>query len=182
MLVELRFHGRGGQGAVTAANLLASAAVLEGKYAQSFPHFGAERRGAPVAAYARVSDRPIERHSQVRNPDVVVVLDPELPRIVDVTAGLKPGGVVVINAPGKVDGLKAGKVFCVNATRIARELGLIVAGWPVVNTGILGALVKATGVVSLGSVVKAIMGQWRGEVGEKNAEAARMAYEEASEC
>ena len=182
MLTELRFHGRGGQGAVTAANLLAAAAVLEGKYAQAFPHFGAERRGAPVVAFARVSDRPIERHSQIRNPDVVVVLDPALVELVDVTAGLKPGGVVVINAPRRPSGLRADRVVCVDATRIARELGLVVAGWPVVNTGILGALARATGIVSLDFVVKAIQAQWPGKTGELNAEAARRAYEEAGEC
>lgn len=182
MLVEVRFHGRGGQGAVTAANLLASAAVIEGKYAQAFPHFGAERRGAPVVAFARVSDRPIEKHSQVRNPDIVVVLDPVLLELVDVTAGLKPGGVVVINTPSKPEGLKAGKVVCVDATRIAKELGLIVAGWPVVNTGILGALAKATKIVTIDSVIKAIKSQWQGKMGEANAEAARRAFNEAVEC
>lgn len=181
MLVEFRFHGRGGQGAVTAANLLAAAAVREGKYAQAFPHFGAERRGAPVTAYARVSDRPIERHSQVRNPDYVVVLDPELPKLVNVTEGLKDGGAVILNAPGGVS-LEAPRVYCVDATRIARELGLIVAGWPVVNTAMLGALARVTGVVSLDSVVEAIKAQWPGAVGEKNAEAARRAFREVREC
>ncbi|WP_460124588.1 2-oxoacid:acceptor oxidoreductase family protein [Stetteria hydrogenophila] len=181
-MVEVRFHGRGGQGAVTAANLLVEAAVLEGKYAQAFPHFGAERRGAPVVAFARISDRPIDRHSQVRSPDVAVVLDPVLFSLVDVTEGLKPGGVVVVNSPSRPRELKAGRVVCVDATGIARSLGLVVAGWPVVNTGILGALVKATGLVSLESVVKAIKSRWPGSLGEANAEAATRAYEEAREC
>ena len=186
MLVELRFHGRGGQGAVTAANILASAAVLEGLYAQAFPYFGAERRGAPVEAYARISDRPIERHSQVREPDVVVVLDPEIPKIVDVAQGLKPGGKLVFNSPSTPVGSEelAARSWCVNATRIARELGLVVSGWPVVNTAMLGALVKATGILSLDSVVRAIKDYFKGKgrLGELNAEAAVEAYKQAAPC
>ncbi len=181
MLVELRFHGRGGQGAVTAANILAAAAVLEGKYAQAFPYFGAERRGAPVEAYARVSDRPIERHSQVREPDIVVVLDPTIFELVDVTRGLKPGGVIVVNSenPPVKDGWN---VWCVNATKIAMDLGLIVSGWPVVNTSMLGALARATGLVSVESVDKSIRSYFHGKLGELNAKAARRAYSEARPC
>lgn len=184
MIIELRFHGRGGQGAVTAANILASAAVLEGKYAQAFPYFGAERRGAPVEAYARISDRPIERHSQVREPDIVVVLDPEIPKLVDVTRGLKPGGILVINSTKTpVKGGRWGS-WCVNATQIARELGLVVSGWPVVNTAMLGALVRASKIVSIESIEKAILDYFagRGAIAKRNAEAARKAYTEVAPC
>ena len=156
--------------------------MLEGKYAQAFPYFGAERRGAPVEAYARVSDRPIERHSQVREPDIVVVLDPTIFELVDVTRGLKPGGVIVVNSENPP--VKGGgwKVWCVNATKIALDLGLVVSGWPVVNTSMLGALARATGLVSVESVDKSIRSYFHGKLGELNAEAARRAYSEARPC
>jgi len=184
LIIELRFHGRGGQGAVTAANILASAAVIEGKYAQAFPYFGAERRGAPVEAYARISDKPIERHSQVREPDIVVVLDPEIPKLVDVTNGLKRGGILVVNSTHSPVNEGGWGVWCVNATRIARELGLVISGWPVVNTAMLGALAKASKIVSIESLDKAIMEYLAGReaVAKRNAEAARKAYAEASPC
>lgn len=180
-IVELRFHGRGGQGAVTAANLLASAAVREGKYAQAFPYFGAERRGAPVEAYARISDEPIEVHSQVREPDVVVVLDKNIVGVVDVTRGLKEGGVVIVNSPVN-PGIEKGVVHCIDATSIAVSLDLVVGGWPVVNTTMLGALARVTGLVSLESIEEAIRSQFRGSIGEANVEAARKAYSSVSRC
>ncbi len=182
MLVEIRFHGRGGQGAVTAANILASAAVLEGKYAQAFPYFGAERRGAPVVAFARVSDEPIETHSQIENPDIVVVLDPKLFELANVTAGLKEGGVIVANHTERPPIEGNYKVYCVDATKIALDMGLVVSGWPVVNTVMLGALAKATGVVKTESVVQAIKERFPGKLGEKNAEAALIAAERVHEC
>jgi pyruvate ferredoxin oxidoreductase gamma subunit len=181
LLIELRFHGRGGQGAVTAANILARAAVREGKYAQAFPYFGAERRGAPVEAFARISDRPLELHSQVRNPDIVVVLDPAIPQLVDVTQGIKPGGLIIVNSPGNVN-IKFDNVFCVNATRIAKELRLVIGGWPVVNTAILGALVRVSGIVSMKSLEEAIAEQFREELAKVNIEAARRAYNEVHKC
>ncbi len=176
MLVELVFHGRGGQGAVTAARLLVGAAHRDGLEGQAFPHFGAERRGAPVRAYARISDKPIRVHEEVRRPDVVVVLDPGLPRLVDVTRGLRKDGLVIINSrrPMRFNGYQ---VYVVDATGIALELGLVVAGWPVVNTAMLGALAKATGLVKLSSVVEEIREYWPGRVGEANAQAAQLAYE-----
>ncbi len=182
MLVEIRFHGRGGQGAVTAANLLVDAAIHEGKYGQAFPHFGAERRGAPVVAFARISDKPIQIHSQIENPDIIVVLDSRLFELTDVLSGLKPGGVVVVNSKGKppIDG--DFKVYCVDATKIALDLGLVVSGWPVVNTTMLGALSKATGVVGLESIIWAITNNFKGKLGELNSEAARRAFEETKPC
>ncbi len=178
MLYEIRFHGRGGQGAVTAANLLVRAALLEGKWGVSFPFFGAERRGAPVTAYARISDGPLKIHQQIYEPDIIVVLDPKIPSLVDVSDGLKDDGIAVVNSPSKPDNVKASKIYFVDATGIALELGLVVAGWPVVNTSMLGALVKATGIVSIDSVVSAIKEWWKGRVGELNAKAALRAYEE----
>ncbi|MEB3805977.1 MAG: 2-oxoacid:acceptor oxidoreductase family protein [Desulfurococcales archaeon] len=182
MLVEIRFHGRGGQGAVTAANLLANAAVREGKYAQAFPYFGAERRGAPVVAFARISDRPIETHSRIENPDVVVVLDPKLFELADVTVGLKDDGVIVANARERPPITGNYRVYCVDATSIALRLGLVVSGWPVVNTVMLGALAKALGLVKLESVIDAVMEQFPGRIGELNAEAIREAARQVREC
>lgn len=182
LLIEIRFHGRGGQGAVTAANLLVDAAILEGKYAQAFPHFGAERRGAPVVAFARISDRPIQIHSQIEEPDIVVVLDPRLFDLVDPLEGLKPGGTIVANAKENPVSDSRYQAWCVDATSIALSLGLVVSGWPVVNTTMLGALSRATGVVGLESIVSAIKSNFRGRLGEANAAAARRAYEEARPC
>ena len=178
MLKEIRIHGRGGQGSVTAAELLAHAAFFEGKWTQAFAHFGAERRGAPVRAFARISDERILVHSQIYNPDYIIVLDPYLYKLVDVAAGLKRDGIVVMNTTQKPEETNIGnsRIATVDATGIALELNLLVAGLPVVNTSILGAFAKATGEVKLESVLKAIKETWSGSVGEKNASAAEFAY------
>ena len=138
-MIEIRWHGRGGQGAVTSVELLALAAIEEGKYAQGFPAFGPERRGAPVMAYNRVSEKPIKIRSGIYNPDVVVVLDPSLVGLVNVTDGLKPDGLLIINtsksAPVIREQLKyKGKLATVDATHIAREE----LGVPIANTTMLG--------------------------------------------
>jgi len=179
MLKEIRIHGRGGQGSVTAAELLAHTAFIEGKWVQAFPYFGAERRGAPVKAFARISDKPILVHSQIYNPDYVIVLDHAIYKVVDVTEGLKKGGVIIINTTKKPEGigLKGWRIATVDATGIALELNLLVAGLPVVNTSILGAFAKATKEVKLASVLKAIKETWSGAAGEKNFRAAELAYE-----
>ena len=179
MLKEIRIHGRGGQGAVTAAQLLAHAAFVEGKWVQAFPYFGAERRGAPVKAFARISDKPILLHSQIYDPDYVIILSPELTRVVDVTEGLKKAGLILMNTTKKPEetNLSGQRVATVDATGIAIELGLLVAGFPVVNTAILGAFAKATGEVKLESLLKTISETWFGSAGEKNAKAAELAYE-----
>ncbi len=176
-IIELRFHGRGGQGAVTAAQLLVAAAVKEGKWGQAIPLFGAERRGAPVVAYARISSSRIPLHSKVKSPDVVVVLDPYILMFVNVLEGLKPGGSVVVNSksPPKLD-LKGIKLVYVDATSIAKKLGLVIAGWPVVNTAILGAIAKL-GIVRVDSIVDAVKERWPGDLGERNAQAVIKAYE-----
>lgn len=179
MLKEIRIHGRGGQGSVTAAELLAHAAFTEGKWVQAFPYFGAERRGAPVKAFARISDKPILVHSQIYNPDYVIVLDHAIYKVVDVTEGLKKDGMIIVNTrkhPEEV-GLKNCRVATVDATGIALELNLLVAGLPVVNTCIVGAFAKATNEVKLPSVLKIVKETWSGTAGEKNIRAAELAYE-----
>ncbi|MET1102107.1 MAG: 2-oxoacid:acceptor oxidoreductase family protein [Pyrodictiaceae archaeon] len=182
--LEIRFHGRGGQGAVTAAQILVEAALYEDKWGQAIPLFGAERRGAPVVAYARIAKRKLSYHSSVKSPDVVVVLDPYVVMVVNVFEGLKNGGVVVMNYhrepieyASELSKAKASLCY-VDATRIALKYGLVVAGWPVVNTAMLGALSKATSVVSIESIEKAITRRWRGGLGEANAMAARTAFNE----
>lgn len=178
MLTEIRIHGRGGQGGVTAAELLACAAFKEGKQVQAFSFFGAERRGAPVKAFARISDEPIMIRSQVYNPDYVMVLDSTLLQVVNVAEGLKKDGIIIINTTKKPDKfeLEGYRVAVVDATGIALKLKLIVAGLPVVNTPMLGAFAKATEKVELGSVVEAIKEEWSGPAGEKNANGATLAY------
>ncbi len=177
-MIEIRFHGRGGQGAVTAANILASAAFREGKYVQAFPFFGVERRGAPVTAFTRIDDKPIRIKTQIYEPDIVVVLDPSLLDTVDVTAGLKEGGTVIINTEKSKEEIleklkkKPSKLALVDATGIALE----VLGLPITNTAILGAVAKATGLVKLESVQEAIKDTFSGALGEKNAKAAEEAF------
>ncbi len=184
-VVEVRWHGRGGQGLVIASEILAEACFLEGKWAQSFPFFGAERRGAPVQAFTRISESPIHIRSMIYNPDVVVVLDPMIYDVIDVTEGLKPGGLIVINsqlAPSKLRSelsLTNCRVATLDAVRIATELGLTVAGLVVPNTAMLGAVVKASKLTSLDSVLKAIQRRWSGGMLEKNIEAVKRGYNEA---
>ena len=174
-MIEIRFHGRGGQGAVTAVKILASAIYLEGKYTQAIPMYGTERRGAPVAAFCRVDDTRIRERDLVHEPDIVVVLDPLLNRSVDVTEGLKKGGLVVINHPGTVkDTGLAGdfRVATVDATKIALE----VIGRPITNTAILGAFAKATGLVKLESLAEAVKGELPERLIPTNVEAMKKAY------
>jgi 2-oxoacid:acceptor oxidoreductase gamma subunit (pyruvate/2-ketoisovalerate family) len=179
VLKEIRIHGRGGQGGVTAAELLARAAFKEGKWVQAFPFFGAERRGAPVKAFARLSDKPILVRSQIYNPDYVIVLDSGLLNLVDVTEGMKKDGIVIVNTQKKPSelNLKQDRIATVDATGIALELQLVVSGLPVLNTIMLGAFAKATGEVKLDSVLEAIRLVWSEAAGEKNAKGAALAYE-----
>jgi pyruvate ferredoxin oxidoreductase gamma subunit len=177
-LVEIRWHGRGGQGAVTSAELLAQASINEGKYAQAFPAFGAERRGAPVMAFVRIdSHQPIRIRAEVTEPDIVMVLDPGLLRVVNVTSGLKEDGVLVVNTPKGPDGIKleAGakwSLATVDATKIAREL----LGVPIVNTAMIGALLKTNEVVKLESLVEPLKERF-GRLAERNISAMQKAYE-----
>jgi len=154
--VEVRFHGRGGMGAVVASQLLANAAFLEGRWAQSFPFFGVERRGAPVAAFARLADEPVETRTNVYEPDVVVVLDPSLLKGTDYLAGIRTGGTVVANGSTQAIAWR-GVAYIVDATTIALEEGLGSRSVPIVNTAMVGALAGATGIVLLPSVLKSIL-------------------------
>ncbi len=177
---EIRWHGRGGQGVVTASQLLAQAALLEGKHIQAFPEFGPERTGAPILGFTRISDASIDVHSQVYEPDAVVVLDPTLLKNVPVTEGLKKGGKLVVNTDLSPKELKTQlngegiRVFTVNATRISLD----VIGRPIFNTAMLGALVKTTDVVSLNSVIKVTSERFAGSIGEKNIAAVKRAFAE----
>ena len=158
-VIEIRFHGRGGQGAVIASELLAQAAFLEGKHPQSFPFFGVERRGAPVTAYTRIDDAPIQIRTSITDPDIVVVLDAGLLRTINVTAGLKPEGLLLVNsehAPDRLETPFKGRIATVDATGIALAHGLGSKATPITNTAVLGALARASGVVSLDSVRKAV--------------------------
>ena len=178
-LIEIRWHGRGGQGAVTSAELVAQAAINEGKYAQAFPAFGAERRGAPVVAFVRInSDEPIRVRAEIAEPDVVVVLDPGLLRIVNVTSGLKANGMVVVNTKKQPKQIRQEfsinwSLATVDATKIAREL----LGVPIVNTSMVGALLRATGVVKLESLFEPLRQRF-GRLAERNINAMKRAYEE----
>lgn len=177
-MYEVRFHGRGGQGAVTAANILAAAAFKEGKKVQAFPMFGVERRGAPVMAFMRMDDKNIDLRAQVYKPDCVVVLDTTLLKVVDVTAGLKEGGIVILNTQKKSSDFSyKAKVFCVDATTIAVDNKLGTATNPIVNTAILGAFSKAVGNVTMPSIEKAIEENAPIKT-EENKKAAREAFEQ----
>lgn len=172
-MIEIRFHGRGGQGAVTAAEILAKAAFEDGKYCQAFPFFGVERRGAPVMAFSRIDDKPIRKRYQVYKPDYVIVLDDGLLEVVDVFAGLKKEGTVVINTTNDL-ALKEGiNIHSIDATGIALDT----LGVPIVNTVMLGAFAGATGEVSLDSLLKIVKETFPGKIGEKNAEATKVAFD-----
>jgi pyruvate ferredoxin oxidoreductase gamma subunit len=178
-LVEIRWHGRGGQGAVTSAELLAKAAISEGKFAQAFPAFGPERRGAPVVAFNRISgQKPIRVRAGIEAPNIVVVLDATVLSVVNVTEGLKDGGVVVVNSKKTAAELKTDfngnwRLAVIDATRIARET----LGVPIVNTTMLGALIKASGVVKAESLVEPLQERF-GRIAERNVNAMKRAVEE----
>jgi pyruvate ferredoxin oxidoreductase gamma subunit len=178
-LKEIRFHGRGGQGAVTAAELIAIAAFEDKKYSQAFPAFGVERRGAPVMAFARIANEPIRVRSQIYEPDYVIVQDVTLLDVVDVASGLKTEGKIIVNTDRNAKDLKLktkAEIVTIDATRIALEK----LGRPIVNTTMLGAFCGATGELSLESINKAILGRFSGALGEKNLNAIKTAYEGVS--
>jgi pyruvate ferredoxin oxidoreductase gamma subunit/2-oxoisovalerate ferredoxin oxidoreductase gamma subunit len=180
-LVEICFHGRGGQGSVTAANLLVAAALKDGnKGVQAFPLFGAERRGAPVRAFARISDEEIHLRSEVYFPDIVIVLDESIIGIVDVLKGLKKSGKILINTtkePEHLDFSNKYHVATVDATGVAIKHDILVGGIPVVNTPILGAIPKILDRVTLPSIQAVIKNKWKGEGGEINVKATQDAYD-----
>jgi pyruvate ferredoxin oxidoreductase gamma subunit len=174
-MYEIRLHGRGGQGVVTAAELLSVAAFTEGRYAQAFPSFGSERTGAPVAAFCRVDDKVIRLREPVRRPDAVIVQDATLLQHVDVFGGLVPDGLVLLNTALDIfDQAPAGaRVHLVPATQLALEH----VGRPVPNAALLGGFAAASGLVSVDSVVGAIRERFRGAVAEGNVAAATEAYQ-----
>lgn len=179
-MIEVRFHGRGGQGAVVASKVLAVAFFHEGFYVQSFPAFGVERRGAPVMAFLRVDQQPIQLRVNIYTPDHIVVLDPTLIGAIDVTSGLKPNGWILINSshsPEDFDQLKKFRIATVDATSIAIRNGLGSRTNPIVNTAILGAFSKVTSLVKIDSIALSIREEIPSKKGE-NAQAAREAYQE----
>ena len=176
---EIRFHGRGGQGAVTSAELIAIAAINKGNCAQAFPSFGPERRGAPVVAFCRVDDKKINIRAKVYNPDVVIVLDPGLVELLDPSEGMKDGGVLIINTKkgpegaGKISNSKI-KIATVDANKIAsEELGRVI-----VNTTMIGAFIKATGLISIDDIKEPLMERFGTKLGARNLKALERAYKE----
>lgn len=181
-MVEIRIHGRGGQGVVTASDLTAMAAFKEGHYAQAFPSFGSERTGAPVVSYCRIEDREIRTREPVLEPDIIIVQDSTLLAVMDVFSGLKPGGYALVNSKKSVDELVADGVLkevdltsvtTVPASDIAREH----LGRPLPNAALLGAMAALTGLVQIESVEDAIAHRFGGRLAESNSAAARAAYD-----
>lgn len=183
-IIEIRFHGRGGQGAWTATQILAKAVIHEGRYTQSFPAFGPERSGAPVEAYVRISDSPIDLHCGIYEPDSVVVLDPTLLDAVDVSDGLVQKGRIVVNSRESPSDLKR-KIKMTKTQRVwaipATDLSIEILGREITSTAMIGVLIKATGYTKLESILKATKERFRGRVGEMNVKLITRAYEEAKE-
>jgi pyruvate ferredoxin oxidoreductase gamma subunit len=177
-MIEVRWHGRGGQGAVTSVELLAVAAIGVGKYAQGFPSFGPERRGAPVAAFSRIDEKKIKVRSGIYKPDVVIILDYSLVGLVNVIDGLKPGGKVIVNTSKTPEEVRkelnfAGTIATVDGTGIARkEMGV-----PIANTTMIGALLKIIGGMGLDAMKDPVEHRF-GRIAQKNLNAMKRAYDE----
>ena len=185
-MVEIRIHGRGGQGVVTASDLVAMAAFHEGHHAQAFPSFRSERTGAPVVSYCRVEDREIRSREPVLEPDIIIVQDPTLLTVMDVFSGLKPGGYALINSSKTLEELEledvlkktdADHLVTVPASELAREH----LGRPLPNAALLGAMSALTGLVDIASVEGAIKQRFHGRLGDSNSAAARAAYDYVKE-
>lgn len=181
-MVEIRVHGRGGQGVVTASDLMAYAAFADGHHAQAFPSFGSERTGAPVVSYCRIEDREIRSREPILDPDIVIVQDPTLLAIMDPFSGLKDDGYALVNSqktaaelgvPQLEAKLPRGHFMAMPASEIALEK----LGRPLPNAVLLGGLAALTGIIKLESVEDAIRGKFKGKVGDSNVEAAAAAYE-----
>jgi len=183
-LFEIRWHGRAGQGVVTAGELLGESAMETGKFFQSFPEYGAERMGAPIKSYTRISDAPIELHCPILEPDLVIVVNPNLLGVVDVTEGLKPDGILIINTAQKPSeirkrlGFKGGTVWCVDASKIAMEE----LRRDIPSTMMLSVVGKAAGLVDLDTVVhlmrERLSGKLRPEIVEANVVSLKRAQDE----
>ena len=168
-LIEIRWHGRGGQGAKTASLLLADAAFNTGKYIQGFPEYGPERMGAPITAYNRISNSPITIHSNIYEPDYVVVVDDTLLKSVNVTAGLKTNGAIIINTTKEYDDLKPylnnyeGSVYCIDA----RKISIDALGKYFPNTPMLAAIVKVSGIMTDEDFIKDMEGSFKHKFAKK---------------
>ena len=184
-LLEIRWVGRGGQGAVTAAKMFAESALLEGKFIQAFPEFGPERMGAPVKSFTRVSTKPITLHCQVANPDISVLLDSTLIGVVDITEGVGKNGIIVINtkeSPSymrqKIGLEKDKKIYTVDASGISVKT----VGRNIPNMPMLASVVKVSGVLKLDSVIRSFQHDYaqkfKAEIVEANRSAMRMAYDQ----
>ncbi len=182
--VEIRWHGRGGQGAKTAAMLLAESAIEDGKYGQGFPDYGPERMGAPMQGFNRIADEPIHVHSQIYNPDVVIVLDQTLMSVIDVVKGLKEDGIVIVNTPDspadvrKKLNLEGRKIYTLNATQIALDT----IGRPIPNTVMIGAIIKVTGILNIDTMIhdmeKKFLKKYNQKVADANIAAIKRSAEE----
>lgn len=174
-MIEIRIHGRGGQGSVTAAELIAIASFYDGKYSQAFPNFGVERRGAPIEAYTRISDQPIKLRSQIYEPDFIIIQDDTLLDAINPFKGCKKNTKVIINSECEADlklPIKKNNILFVPATKIALEI----LGKPIINTVMLGAFARFSGLVKIESIIKAIKGRFSGKILEKNIKAVEVAY------
>jgi pyruvate ferredoxin oxidoreductase gamma subunit len=181
-MFEVRLHGRGGQGVVTAAELLSVAAFLDGRYAQAFPSFGSERTGAPVVAFCRIADAEIRSREPVMAPDALVVQDATLFHQIDVFAGLRPDGYLLVNSPRSFEELGIGEfVGQFRPDRLAivgaTEVALAEIGRPVPNTVLIAGLAALTGIVSLDSVIEAIRARFTGPIAQRNVAAATQGFE-----
>jgi pyruvate ferredoxin oxidoreductase gamma subunit len=175
-MIEIRIHGRGGQGNVAAAELLSIAAFKDGKFSQAFPSFGAERVGAPVQAFVRIDDKKVRIREDVRHPDYLIVQDENLLETVPILDGLKPDGLIVVNSEKKPEDLQL-KTTAAIETIPATEIALEIIGRPIPNAIMIGAFCTITGLVSLDAVQEAIMEKFPGRVGENNVAALERACE-----
>ncbi|RLE57686.1 MAG: pyruvate oxidoreductase subunit gamma [Thermoprotei archaeon] len=180
MLREYLILSRGGQGGVTASRILAHAAAIEGKYSQAMPEFGAERRGAIVRSYLRISDKPIRVHSVVKRADAVAVFSSKVLNLVDVAKYCKEGAAVIVNSATERR-VSTFKTYVINATKIATDLGLVVAGWPVVNTAMAGAMARVLEICSLDTLLTVMENYFSGKILELNREAAKLAWSSVRE-
>jgi len=183
-MLEIRWHGRAGQGVVTAGELLGESAMHEGKYFQSFPEYGAERMGAPIKSYTRIADEPVEYHCPIVEPDVVIVVNPNLLTVVDVTEGLKAEGVLIVNTPLTPDAIRKllkfehGTVWCIDASKIAMEE----LKRDIPSTMMLSVVAKATGAIHVDATIELtrekLSGKLRPEVVEANVRALQRCFDE----
>lgn len=175
-MIEIRIHGRGGQGVVTAAELIATAAFYDGKFAQAFPFFGVERRGAPIEAYARIDDKEIKIRQHIYEPDYIIIQDATLLDSIDVLAGLKSAAKIIVNTEKEMSELlpkvKKDRLYGLPATQIA----LKTIGKPIINTALLGAFAAVSGLIKLSSIEKAIKERFPAKLAESNIEAMNLAY------